>query len=226
MIRAEVDMTESNAFSPDDEAAMQVLADIQRAETEILDLYQKHCRGPIGYQHFYLFGIGRRALAQSTAFRQLIADRNSLAASPLIRLQLDTVLRLYALFWVADPEDFARQVFQGTNINKLKARDGELLNDSYLKKKVAERFDWMPSVYRETSGYIHFSNRHMKAAVRMVDQAAGRAELLIGARDVGRSISYYGEMLRAFRHLTMIIPVAAGDWFSRLQDADEAPAVM
>jgi len=78
-----------NSEKRSDEAATAVLADIKRAETEILDLYMQHCRGPVGYQHFYLFGIARRALAQSVAFRQMIAQRNSLVGSLLIRMQLD-----------------------------------------------------------------------------------------------------------------------------------------
>ncbi|MEH2474072.1 hypothetical protein V1281_004743 [Nitrobacteraceae bacterium AZCC 2161] len=94
-------------MSAEDDNAVAVVADIERSEREILDLYVKHCNGPIGHQHLYLFGIARRAIAQSAAFRQMVSSRNSLVASSIVRLQLDTVLRLYALFWVADPEDFA-----------------------------------------------------------------------------------------------------------------------
>ena len=199
-----------------DEAANGVLADIERAERETLALYQAHVSGPIGYQHFYLFGIARRALAQSFAFRAMIRDRNSLVASSLIRMQLDTVLRLYALFWVDDPEQFAAKVYKGTPINKLKSADGKLLSDKYLRDRLAARNDWMSAVYAETSGYIHFSNRHIQAALKLIDAPSGHVELQIGPQDVGQPIAYYGELLRAFRHLNMMIPVAAGDWFSRL----------
>jgi hypothetical protein len=197
------------------EAAATVVADIKRAESEILDLYLRFSRGPICYQHLYLFGIARRALAQSSAFRSMVDQRNSLVASSIIRMQLDTVLRLYALFWVADPEEFAKKVFKGEEINKLKASDGERMTDAYLRNRVAKTNDWIPDVYRETSGYIHFSNRHMKAALLSTDEGL---QLVIGPQDVGKPLSYYGEMLRAFCHLTMMIPVAAEDWLSRLQN--------
>src|SRR6266568_3735539 len=111
----------------ENEKASQVLADVERSEREIVHLYQKYTQGPLGYQHLYLFGIARRALAQSAAFRKMIADRNSLVATAIVRMQLDTVLRLYALFWVADPEDFATKVFKGMPIDKLKAADGHVL---------------------------------------------------------------------------------------------------
>jgi hypothetical protein len=203
----------------------QVLRDIERSERELLDLYQQHSRGPVGYQHFYLFGIARRALALSVAFRKMITDRNSLVASSIIRMQLDTVLRLYALFWVADPEDFAARVFKGTPINKLKAQDGQPLTDKYLRDRLAERKKWIPTAYEETSGYIHFSHRHIKAALDVSDRENHHVELQIGPHDVGKPLTYYGELLRAFRHLNMMIPVAAEDWFSRLERNPETPSI-
>lgn len=108
---------------------------------------------------------------------------------------------------------------------KLKAADGKVLTDRYLKDRLVPRNDWMPAVYAETSGYIHFSNRHIKAALRLVDKATGRVELLIGPQEIGKSISYYGELLRAFRHLNMMIPVAAGDWLSRLKQAGSTASI-
>jgi hypothetical protein len=212
-------------MSTDDEDAASVLADIENSERDILDLYRRHSSGPVGYQHFYLFGVARRALAQSAAFRQTIADRNSLVALSIVRMQLDTVLRLYALFWVADPEDFATEVFNGTPINKLKAKDGKILSDNYLKQRVTKTNEWVPSVYKETSGYIHFSHRHIKAALEVIDRDTGHVELRIGAKDVGKSISYYGQALRAFRHLNLIIPVAAEDWFSRLKQNEASSEI-
>ncbi|QOZ44771.1 hypothetical protein XH89_15775 [Bradyrhizobium sp. CCBAU 53340] len=148
----------------------------------------------------------------------MIEQRNSLVASSIIRMQLDTVLRLYAMFWVADPEKFAEKVFKGTDINKLKTADGELLTDGYLKKRLGAKNDWIRPVYSETSGYIHFSNRHIKAAFKPSEAETARSvDLVIGPEDMGRPLAYYGEMLRAFRHLTMMIPVAAEDWFERLK---------
>lgn len=219
-------MVEAEKKTPDDMAA-DIVADIKRAESDILDLYERHCRGPVGYQHFYLFGIARRALAQAAAFRSMIEQRNSLVVSSIIRMQLDTVLRLYALFWVADPEKFAEKVFKGTDINKLKAADSEFLTDGYLKKRLAAKNDWIRPVYSETSGYIHFSNRHIKAAFKLSETGAARSvELVIGPEDIGRPLAYYGEMLRAFRHLTMMIPVAAEDWFERLKGGKVSAGIL
>jgi len=214
-------------MSVEDDNANLVLADIERSEREILALYERQVStpGPVGYQHFYLFGIARRALALSAAFRQMVLSKNSIVASSILRLQLDTVLRLYALFWVAHAEEFSFKVFKGTAINKLKAADGSLMTDGYLRDRVTAKNAWIPSVYAETSGYIHFSHRHIKAALHMKDFATGQAQVQIGPYDVGKSVSYYGELLRAFLHLTMMIPVAAEDWFSRIKENGTSASV-
>ena len=60
---------------------------------------------------------------------------------------------------------------------------------------------------------LDFSHRHIKAALHMQNAATWQAQVRIGRYDAGKSISYYGELLRAFSHLNMMIPVAAEDWF-------------
>jgi hypothetical protein len=207
--------------SIDNEKAAEVLTAIERSEREIFSVYATPVSKPgqIGFQHLYLFGVARRAVAQSVAFRQMIDAKNSIVAQSLIRLQLDTLLRLYALFWVEDPEAFAKLVFEGKSIDKIKAADGSLMKDSYLRNRVAAKNDWIPSVYAETSGYIHFSHRHMKAALSVDNELSGMGAIIISPYDVDKPIGYYGELLRAFLHINMMIPVAAADWFTRI-DAD------
>lgn len=198
-----------------DEKAQAVLLDIERSEKDITDVYMRYLEGDVGNQHFYLFGIARRALAQSAAFRQMIDARNSLVALSLLRLQLDTVLRLYALFWVKDPQTFATRVFNGEAVNKMKAADGNQLTDKYLCGRLAARNPWVPDVYKETSGFIHFSKRHIMAAFNGIENNIAR--IAIGPKDADKTLSYYDEPLRAFLHINMMIPVAAEDWFQRLK---------
>ena len=52
--------------------------------------------------------------------------------------------------------------------------------DGYLKDPVAAKNAWIPAVYGETSRYIHFSHRHIRAALHMKDPATGQAQVRIG----------------------------------------------
>jgi len=207
--------------------AEQALANVTRAESELLDLYQHHMVSrPFGHQDLYLLGIARRTLAQARAFRQCVEDKNFLVAAALLRLQLDTVLRLYALYWVADPEAFAGRVFAGEQIDRLKAADGQQMKDRYLIDKLKDRNPWVETVYKNTSGLIHFSDRHIHAAIRIKGGDAGEAEFFLAPTNPSHSLTDFQELIEAFFHCTAMVGVAAGDWFERFNTIyrREAPA--
>jgi hypothetical protein len=194
--------------------AEQALASLVRAETELQDLYQHHMVDrPFGHQDLYLLGIERRTLAQSQAFKKCVEDRNGLVAAALLRLQLDTVLRIYALYWVADPEAFAGRVFAGEQIDRLKAADGKQMKDRYLIDKIKERNPWVEDVYKNTSGLIHFSDRHIHSAI-CLNGDDGPAQFLLGPINPEHTFADFQELLEAFFHCTGMIVVAAGDWFA------------
>jgi hypothetical protein len=109
-------------------------------------------------------GVGRRAVALSSGFRVMVKQCNSLCAMPMVRMQLDTAIRFYAGFFVADHQQFCCDVLDGKQINKMKSREGSIMHDSYLVERVAKKNPWMTDVYNSTSGYIHFSDRHIKVA--------------------------------------------------------------
>jgi hypothetical protein len=202
--------------SETEEGAALALANLERAERELLDAYERHLPNrAVGYQHFYLFGVARRALAQARAFRSCVSDQNGMVAMAILRLQLDTVLRLYALYWVADPEKFAERVFKGEQIDRLKADDGELMKDRYLINRIMPHNPWVDDVYKNTSGLIHFSDRHMHAALRLKDAETGAAEIFIGPNNPSHEMKEFQEMLEAFFHVTAMIVVASNDWFCR-----------
>lgn len=136
-----------------------------------------------------------------------MSDQNGIVALAILRLQLDTVLRLYALYWVADPEKFAERVFNGEQIDRLKAADGELMKDRYLINRIMSHNPWVDEVYKNTSGLIHFSGRHMHAALRLKDAETGAAEIFIGPTNPSHEMKEFQEMLEAFFHVTAMIVV-------------------
>lgn len=118
---------------------------------------------------YYLNGAYSRALSLIEGFLVLLDSRNFLAASHLVRPYLDTFLRLYAAWLVDDPHDFANEVMKGTKISKLKDKDNNKLTDLYLWQKASEEFPWVKEIYNNTSGYIHFSSKHIFNPIVDVD---------------------------------------------------------
>jgi hypothetical protein len=171
---------------------------------------------PLTHASLYGMGIGRRALALSSGFRLMVENRNSLCALPMVRMQLDTTLRLYAGFFVTDHQSFCLNVRQGKRVNQLRSDDGSMMHDKYLVNRVAKLNPWITDVYEFTSGYVHFSDRHIKEAVRM--GKGENARMVIGPNDFDREPRHFQEPMRCLHHLNLVIEFALRDWFARMCD--------
>jgi hypothetical protein len=82
-------------------------------------------------------------------------------AMTLVRLNLDTLARFYALYWAEETdgmsaETFAREVAQGKSIKDMKFRGSkEKASDRWLIQQIESFGAWIPVVYKKTSGAIH-----------------------------------------------------------------------
>lgn len=114
---------------------------------------------------FYISGIVNRALSLISGFDILLRNKNYLSALHLVRPHLDNYMRLHAAWLCNDPHDFANRVWKGERVDSIRDRDGKYLKDAYLKQKVSEDHPWIENVYNESSGFIHFSNKHIAGAV-------------------------------------------------------------
>src|SRR5690606_25835105 len=94
-------------------------------------------------------------------FTTLIKDDNFIAASHLVRCHLDNIIRFSATWLVNDPHDFAVKVIDGVEINTLKDKNGALMKDWYLRNLLNEEYPWITNVYKQSSGYIHLSSKHV-----------------------------------------------------------------
>lgn len=160
------------------------LQDIERIEQSLLE----ECRqlmSPRDMQlsDMFLLGAVKRSLALGLGFRQMIEARNFTCAAPILRLQLDTALRVSALALVDDVEDFARAVVDGRLLNKLKTRDGETLTDKLLVRKLNASFSWVEQVYEESSSFVHLSGKAIFTSVAKLDEHAKTVYLQISATD-------------------------------------------
>jgi hypothetical protein len=206
-------LTETLPLLPPDE----MFQWLDRTQDELLTTFENGFKKgkQFGHQHLFLCGIANRTLVQTRAFKQCVEDRNSLVATALLRLQLDTALRLYALFWVTDPNTFSEEVFKGVQIDRLKAADGKQMKDKYLRDKLVVRYPWVETVYKQTSGSIHFSSRHILEAFEINDAETGSFTLQLGPNKPNQPIEEYADCLAAFQHINLIILAAVQDWFER-----------
>ena len=99
------------------------------------------------------------------AYVSLLGAKNLTAASALIRMQLDSVMRVNACFLVDDPMNLWNAMKRDDPWNRLKSKDGKPLTDGYLHEALSVKFHWASDLYRQMSGYIHLSRPHLESTV-------------------------------------------------------------
>lgn len=130
-----------------------------------------------------IIGIVKRCLSTTSALEKLVLEWNMTCARAVLRMQLDTVLRLSAFWLSTDLQKMAMDVMGGKQINKMKDRDNCKMTDSYLFQKLGERFDWIPRVYKYTSGYIHFSERQLFDPINEINNKERIVNFVINDKD-------------------------------------------
>lgn len=179
-------------------------------------------------ERLFLYGAAKRTLAQAEGFRAMEDARNATVAASLVRLQLDSLLRLYALWWVEDADRFSQDVLGGAQINKLKAADGAVMTDAWLYRRLATEIPWIETVYRESSGFVHFSGRHMLAVLqaRNDDEQDAGIALNLDPSDSSRPPNYFNQLTASFTDVTMRIALALTERFDDLAADPERGTVI
>ena len=158
----------------------------------------------------------KRSIALSVGFRSMVSDQNLICAGAILRLQLDTALRIFAGFIVDDPHDFAIAVIEGKRINQMKDQNGRLMTDHYLITELARKYpeyQWIKSTYKETSNYIHFSDTHFFSTLdrdTREDQTGFR--IMIGPRDNDIPDDIYEDAITTFHNSTEILVRLIEGW--------------
>lgn len=150
---------------------------LQRLDNEgdkLVSIGKKLIEG-YGITEFTLFcmAILNRTINMNRGFATLVKDSNYIAAAPLVRLNLDSLLRLFASTQSEyDYETFARKVREGARIAEIRDKNGKKqLRDSELVKriKLINGFKWTEDIYDIGSGFVHFSNYHVVSSYRIED---------------------------------------------------------
>lgn len=145
------------------------IAELESKEKQLIEVAVKLNSGKFYPLDFLSNAVINRSLKLIFGFTTLIKDDNFIAASHLVRCHLDNIIRFSASWIVADPHDFAVKVIDGVQIDSLKDKKGQLMKDWYLRNLLNEEYPWITNVYKQSSGYIHFSTKHIFSSIEKVD---------------------------------------------------------
>jgi hypothetical protein len=80
---------------------------------------------PIYTADLVMFGILDRKIGLIESMPAIFESKNIHAMAPLLRIQLDSLLRLHAFRIVNNIDNLANHIIKGNSLRKFKDRDGE-----------------------------------------------------------------------------------------------------
>jgi len=190
------------------EKVLALLESIAEEQREIEELGRKILMadgGNLFQMDFLVIGAVKRFVSNSAAFRRMIADWNLTTARSILRLHIDTGLRFSAAWLVADPHEFASKVLGGESINRLKDLNGRRLTDAFLVERRSSEFPWLPIVYENLCGFIHFSGSHIFASVKEIESDSRTVNFKIGEKDLNYPEFSWVEVIEYYSMATEIL---------------------
>jgi len=164
-----------------------ILTDLDSSQDELIELGKRSAETYALYPYdIFLSAILNRSVNLIKGFCSLVRDNNFIAAAPLVRIHLDSLLRLYASNLIDyNIDEFANKVIGGKSIRDLKDRDGRKMTDNYLVKKIMENenHEWVKEVYKTGSGHVHFSNYISSYSTKIDSKKNDIINVTIGKHD-------------------------------------------
>ena len=194
------------------QSRLAMMEELQRAQALLGKRMFEACGGAFWHLDLLAAAALNRSVAHCAGIKSLVEARNIMCSGVILRLQIDTVLRFYASSLVSNPQEFAMAVLEGTPVRKMKAKDGKPLQDAYLVQKLGEEYSWVPRVYKETSGYVHFSDKHMLTSLLPDAQRGFRIKVSPVDEDTPEEL--YLEILEAFFAATDILARYVESWIA------------
>jgi len=153
-----------------------------------------------------------RSMSLTSGFITLVRAKNYVAATTLVRPQLDNFLRYAAGWLVADPHAFAAEILRGTPVKKQKTADGSLMTDRFLIDHFKKEHAWIDRIYRETSGFIHLSEKHMLMNITEIDNLKRTATFSISDKHSHVPPEIRAEAITCFTQITTLVLHRVYSW--------------
>lgn len=143
------------------------------------DHFERANGKPFYASDLIMFGLMDRNIGLLEALPALIKSENIHALAPLLRVQLDGLLRLHAFKIVKSRDDLAIHIIRGSELRKFKDSAGNQLTDRHLVNSLKEQLPWVEPMYDTLCGWVHFSESHVFAAASE-GNGEGQIEISIG----------------------------------------------
>jgi hypothetical protein len=179
------------------------LRSIESEHTKLAEKMLMAAEGSVYPMDILTAAVLKRSVSLLVGFCDLIEKRNFVAAAPLLRLQLDNVLRFQGAWLVRDPHQFAQDILAGKRVRDLRDRDGQKMTDAYLLQNVSKEYPDFNEAYDHLSGYVHLSDKHIFNVMKLDNDR--QFNMTIGPTDSYIEDETYLEALFGFFKVTGVL---------------------
>lgn len=194
------------------------LEEQKNSHTELCERLFSVADGNIYVTDFVVCGILKRSLDTISGILALVERWNFTAAGALLRLQVDSVLRLAYLAQVRDAERASKEILAGKRFSQLKDARGQRLTDRVLLEHASEKYPWLGPLYEHTSKLIHLSEKHCFTAVESVSESDATANVVFGEGMSHWPVDELSNFLGAVDHVTEALLKLVSGWIVTKDD--------
>lgn len=125
--------------------------------------------GALYMMDLWLLGVAQRSFHLVEGFLQVFDSWNITVAAPIVRFQIENLVRTSYVLQAPDSADLVVKLIKGERFSKIKAHDDpkQTLTDRELVKRAAIRHAWLPPVYEASNEWVHLSDRHVFNATQL-----------------------------------------------------------
>lgn len=175
--------------------------------------------GEIYLPDMFLTALMQRSYGLVDAMIEMVDEYNLVAAAPLLRLQLDSLVRASYVAHAPDADVVVMEVLKGAEFRTMRDKDGCKLTDRRLNELASPYHPWVAAVYEKTSGWVHLSSVHIFSTWRTVEDSgapgAGTIRAALPLPHDWAPARLWGELLDAMAQATNEIFGYVEVWESR-----------
>ena len=135
---------------------------LARSMDEHIDVLTEVLSSDLYPLDLYLTGALQRSFHMVEGFLLAWDHWNVIVAAPLVRFQIDSLVRAVYLCQRRDSDDVVLEVMGGTALRTLQDPvSGKKLTDAHLVAEAGAIYEWLPPVYEVSNEWVHLSDRHI-----------------------------------------------------------------
>lgn len=160
-------MIETNEIVLDDLPDLVGRLDRIRAMAREIERMPDETYSPVGSflapVEWYSLAAVTKSTSNTHAFCLLVESRNTIAATAVVRMQIEAAMRMFGLTLVPDVEAAGTHLMAGKKYGQLKSRDGVKLADKVLHEALSLEYEWVTRAYEDTSAFVHLDGENINS---------------------------------------------------------------